>query len=161
MRRLRLIDSAGERPEQEEEGHMKVAFATNDLKRVDAHFGGAKQMVFYDISEESSRLIEAVQFDNTSAEDGSHAGDDNDDRLGPKIDALKGCSLLFVLAIGGPAAARVIGLKIHPIKLPAIEAIPDVISRVQGMLKGNPPPWLRKVLLDDKHKMDFLEEEDA
>ncbi len=124
MRRLRLIDGTGEWPAHKEEGQMKVAFATNDLKRVDAHFGGAKQMVFYEITEDSSRLIEAVQFDNISAEDGSHAADDNDDRLGPKVDALAGCSLLFVLAIGGPAAARVIGLKVHPIKLPAIESIP-------------------------------------
>ncbi len=138
---------------------MKVAFATNDLKRVDAHFGGAKQMVFYEITEGSSRLIEAVQFDNASAEDGSHDASDNDDRLGPKVDALKGCALLFVLAIGGPAAARVIGNRVHPIKLPAVESIPDVISRVQGMLKGNPPPWLRKVLQSEAHSMDFLEED--
>jgi nitrogen fixation protein NifX len=159
MRRLRLIDGAGAAPVDMEEGQMKVAFATNDLKRVDAHFGGAKQMVFYEITEGSSRLIEAVQFDNASAEDGSHDASDNDDRLGPKIDALKGCSLLFVLAIGGPAAARVIGLKVHPIKLPAIEPISDVIGRVQGMLKGNPPPWLRKVLQSETHSMAFLEED--
>jgi nitrogen fixation protein NifX len=158
MRRLRLIDGAGAAPVVKEDGLMKVAFATNDLKRVDAHFGGAKQMVFYEITGETSRLIEAVQFDHHSAEDGAHDPSDNDDRLGPKVDSLKGCSLLFVLAIGGPAAARVIGLKVHPIKLPAVETIPDVISRVQGMLKGNPPPWLRKVLQDDSHKMDFLEE---
>ncbi|HXP98162.1 MAG TPA: nitrogen fixation protein NifX [Telmatospirillum sp.] len=158
MRRLRLIDGAGDPPAMKEEGHMKVAFATNDLKRVDAHFGGAKQMVFYDITEDSSRLLEAVQFENASAEDGSHDASDNDDRLGPKVDALKGCALLFVLAIGGPAAARVIGNKVHPIKLPAVEPIPDVISRVQGMLRGNPPPWLRKALQGDSHKMDFLEE---
>lgn len=137
MRRLRLIDGAGEAPAEMEEGHMKVAFATNDLKRVDAHFGGAKQMVFYEITEGSSRLIEAIQFDHASAEDGTHDASDNDDRLGPKVDALKGCALLFVLAIGGPAAARVIGHRVHPIKLPAIEPIPDVINRVQGMLKGN------------------------
>jgi nitrogen fixation protein NifX len=159
MRRFRLIDGAGRAPDEKEEGFMKVAFATNDLKRVDAHFGGAKQMVFYEVTEGTSRLIEAVQFDNASAEDGTHDASDSDDRLGPKVDALKGCSLLFVLAIGGPAAARVIGLKVHPIKLPAIESIPDVISRVQGMLKGNPPPWLRKVLQSESHSMDFLEED--
>ena len=159
MRRLRLIDGAGAAPVAKEEGQMKVAFATNDLKRVDAHFGGARQMVFYEITEGSSRLIEAVQFDNASAEDGTHDASDNDDRLGPRVAALKGCALLFVLAIGGPAAARVIGLKVHPIKLAAVEPISDVIGRVQGMLKGSPPPWLRKVLQDDSHKMDFLAED--
>lgn len=159
MRRLRLIDGPGEEPAEKEEGHMKVAFATNDLKRVDAHFGGAKRMVFYDVTADSSRLIEAVQFDTVSQEDGAHAADETDDRLGPKVEALKGCSLLFVLAIGGPAAARVINLRVHPIKLPAVEAIPDVIARVQTMLKGAPPPWLRKALQSENRNMDFLEED--
>jgi nitrogen fixation protein NifX len=159
MRRLRLIDGTGAEPVQKESGHMKVAFATNDLKRVDAHFGGARQMVFYDVTAESSRLIEAMQFDTVSAQDGTHSDTDSVDHLLPKIAALQGCSLLFVLAIGGPAAARVVNLKVHPIKLPATEAILDVITRVQGMLKGNPPPWLRKALQDDAHRMDFLEED--
>lgn len=159
MRRLRLIDGTGEPPAETEDRHMKVAFATNDLKRVDAHFGGAKQIVFYDVSSESSRLIEAVQFDNVSEEDGTHAASESDDRLGPKVDALKGASLLFVLAIGGPAAARVINYKVHPIKLPTVESIPDVIARVQTMLKGSPPPWLRKVMQSQTRSMDFLEED--
>jgi nitrogen fixation protein NifX len=90
MRKLRLIDGAGSAPAETKRGHMKVAFATNDLKRVDAHFGGAKQMVFYDVTANSSRLIEAMQFDNFSAEDGSHTEPDSEDRLLSKIDALKG-----------------------------------------------------------------------
>jgi nitrogen fixation protein NifX len=66
---------------------------------------------------------------------------------------------VFVLAIGGPAAARVINLKVHPVKLAAVEPITEVISRVQGMLSGNPPPWLRKVMKDESRSMDFLEED--
>lgn len=139
---------------------MKVAFATQDMKRVDAHFGGARQLAIYEVDSDSSRFLEAVQFDAFSAEDGDH-GDPEEDRLMAKIDALRGCALLFVMAIGGPAAARVVNAKVHPIKLPTPEAIPDVITRIQGMLKGNPPPWLRKVLQDESHKMDFLEGEEA
>jgi len=142
---------------------MKVAFATNDLKRVDAHFGGAKQMAVYEVGVDESRFLEAIQFDEVSSEDGAHGGATGDDRLSNKIGALAGCSLLFCLAIGGPAAARVIQMKVHPIKLPAPEGIPEVIGRVQGMLKGSPPPWLRKALQqqDSSRNMDFLEEEDA
>jgi nitrogen fixation protein NifX len=161
MRVLRLIDGTVPEDRRKEKSLMKVAFATNDLKRVDAHFGGARQMVFYEIAADSAHLLEAIQFDHFSAEDGAHSPDDGDDRLGPKIDALKGCALLFVLAIGGPAAARVIGQKIHPIKLASAEAITDVIARVQAMLKGNPPPWLRKALQDDRDRMAFLEEDEA
>ena len=58
MRRFRLIDGAGRAPDEKEEGFMKVAFATNDLKRVDAHFGGAKQMVFYDVTRDASEFVD-------------------------------------------------------------------------------------------------------
>lgn len=137
---------------------MKVAFATQDLSRVNAHFGSAKQLAIYDVSVDGSRFLEAVSFNDVSAEDGSH-GDPEDDRLGAKVNAIKGCSLMFCLAIGGSAAARVVNNKVHPIKLPAPEDISSVIERIQTMLKGNPPPWLRKVLQDESRAMDFLEED--
>jgi len=54
--------------------------------------------------------------------------------------------MVFSLAIGGVAAARVVNNKVYPLKLPAPEAITDVIGRVQTMMKGTPPPWMRKLL---------------
>lgn len=162
MRRLRLIDGDGDRSALMEDGHMKVAFATNDLKQVDAHFGGARNIAIYDVATDSSHFLEAVQFDEAyvSSEDGDHlGGDEGEDRLLAKISACQGCSLLFVLAIGGPAAARVVNSRVHPVKLPAPEPISGVIARLQTMLAGNPPPWLRKVLKDDSDSLDFLKED--
>lgn len=139
---------------------MKVAFATHDMKTVDAHFGGARNMAIYEVSPAGHHFLEAVQFDDQTDESGDHDGDN--DRLGAKIEALKGCALLFVAAIGGPAAARVVNSRIHPIKVPAPEPIPAVLARIQTMLNGNPPPWMRKILAADAQAgaMDFLEEED-
>lgn len=160
MRRLRLIDGVGSGPASLEDSVMKVAFATNDMKRVDAHFGGARNLAIYEVSSGESRFLEAVQFDRekVSQEDGRHE-DVEGDRLSEKIEALRGCSLLFVLAIGGPAAARVVNSRVHPVKLPASEDILSVTGRVQTMLSGNPPPWLRKVLRDESQRMDFLDED--
>lgn len=140
---------------------MKIAFATHDMRTVDAHFGGCRQLAIYDIGIDSQRFLEAIQFDEVSHEDGEHIGSENEDKLSPKIEAVKGCALLFVLAIGGPAAARVVNNKVHPIKLRAPEPIAEVILKVQAMLKGNPPPWLRKVMRSDAHRLDFLEEEET
>ncbi|RAU22357.1 nitrogen fixation protein NifX [Paramagnetospirillum kuznetsovii] len=123
---------------------MRIAVATQDRQRVDAHFNGAKTFMFYDIGPDGHTFLEAVQFDNVSDQSGNH--DEVEDRLGVKIAALEGTSLLFCRAIGGPAAARVVRAKVHPIKLPSDEAISDVIERVRTMLKGNPPPWLRKAM---------------
>ena len=126
---------------------MKVAIATQDLKTVDAHFAGARTMAIYEVSAEGSRLLEAIRFDQASNQDGVHGDpDDGDDRLSARLEAIRGCQLLFVRAIGGPAAARVVNARIHPIKVTFDEPIGEVLGRCQTMLKGNPPPWLRKVL---------------
>src|SRR5271169_2092127 len=119
---------------------MKVAFATQDLKRVDAHFGWAKNIAIYEIGPQGHRFLEAVQFDGDLKEDG------NEDKLAPKIEAIKDCAILYVAAIGGSAAARVVANKIHPIKVNEPEAITEILGRLQEVLKGAPPPWLRKAM---------------
>jgi nitrogen fixation protein NifX len=119
---------------------MKIAFATQDLQRVDAHFGWAKNLAVYEISPEGYNLVEAIQFDGDLKEDG------NEDKLSPKIEAIKDCAILYVAAIGGSAAARVVANKIHPIKVNEPQAITELLARLQEVLKGAPPPWLRKAL---------------
>jgi nitrogen fixation protein NifX len=123
---------------------MKVAFATQDLKRVDAHFGWAKNIAIYDVGPEGHRFLEAVEFDGDLKEDG------NEDKLAPKIEAIKDCAILYVAAIGGSGAARVVANNIHPMKVNEPEAIADLLVKLEGVLKGAPPPWLRKALLKDK-----------
>jgi nitrogen fixation protein NifX len=51
-----------------------------------------------------------------------------------------------VAAIGG-SAARVVAAKIHPIKVAQPEPILDILDKLQAVLAGTPPPWLRKALL--------------
>jgi nitrogen fixation protein NifX len=119
---------------------MKVAFATQDLKRVDAHFGWAKNIAIYDVNPDGHRFVEAIQFDGDLKEDG------NEDKLAPKIEAIKDCTILYVAAIGGSGAARVVANNIHPMKVAQPEAIDDLCVKLEDVLKGSPPPWLRKVL---------------
>lgn len=138
---------------------MRVAFATHDLRTMDAHFAGARNLAIYSISADGYQFLEAVRFDQASNEDGHHA-DVDEDRITPRVDALEGCALLFVLAIGGPAAAKVVNRRIHPVKLPHPEPIDQVLARVQQMLKTAPPPWLRKAMGGDSGKnLDFLDED--
>jgi nitrogen fixation protein NifX len=138
---------------------LRIAIATQDLKSLNAHFGSAKRFAVYDVTPAEHRFIEAIGFGDVSNESGSHAKD-GDDKIGPKVEALTGCHLLFVLAIGGPAAAKVVSAHIHPVKLSKPETIDSIISRVQTMMTGNPPPWLRKVMgAQAARSMDFLDEE--
>lgn len=144
IRRLRLVEELAESQEPAQRP-IRIAIATQDMKALNAHFGSARKFAIYDVTPETSTFIEAVAFDEVSDEGGHHR-DDGDDRITPKVDALSGCNLLFVRAIGGPAAAKVVRAKIHPVKIADPQPIEEVISRVQTMLKGTPPPWLRKVL---------------
>lgn len=124
---------------------MKVAFATQDMHNLDAHFAGARNFAIYEVTADSAHFVEAVRFDQASAEDGVH-DDSGADRLAPRLAALDGCALLFVMAIGGPAAARVVSQRVHPVKVAKPEPISAILARLQTMLQGTPPPWLRKAL---------------
>lgn len=132
---------------------MKIAFATQDLKRVDAHFGWAKNIAIYEVTPESHHFIEAVQFEGDLQEDG------NEDKLAPKIEAIKDCTILYVAAIGGSGAARVVANRIHPIKVNEPEDIGEILVKLQAVLKGTPPPWLRKVMLKGQERTFDFEEE--
>lgn len=161
VRTLRLVEHPA--PEHtpgadRKRGTMKIAFTTQDMKTCDAHFASARNIAVYEVSKEGYRFLEAMQFDNTSNEEGKHS-EDGDDRIAGKVAALGGCTILFVKAIGGPAAARVVQAKVHPIKLPQPEPITVVLDRMVGMLNGAPPPWLRKALAQtDDRDMSFMED---
>lgn len=158
MRRLQVIESGQNVEHGTVDGALRIAFATQDFHHVDSHFGSAPAIVIYEVGPGSYRFLEAVQFDEVSNQNGVHIDDsDGADRIGAKVAALTGCAMVFSLAIGGVAAARVVNNRVYPLKLPQPEAITDVIGRVQTMMKGVPPPWMRK-LLTKSVSQDFLDE---
>ena len=132
---------------------MKVAFATESLHSVDAHFGWASKIAIHEVTPQSHRLLEVVQFKGELSDDGS------EDKLIPKLDAIRDCAILYVAAIGGSAAAKVVNLKVHPIKVTQPELITDLLQKLQTVLAGTPPPWLRKVLAKDKPRVFEIPEE--
>lgn len=132
---------------------MKVAFATQDMQRVDAHFGWAKNIAVYDVRADGYDFVESFTFEGDLKEDG------DEDKLAPKLAAIMDCAILYVAAIGGSGAARVVASKIHPIKVPQPEVIMDILDKLQDVVKGTPPPWLRKALLKDQERVMNFEDE--
>ena len=65
------------------------------------------------------------------------AEDGNEDKLAPKLEAIKDCAIVYVAAIGGSAAARVVASKIHPIKVTQPEPILEILDKLQGVLQGH------------------------
>jgi nitrogen fixation protein NifX len=133
---------------------MKVAFATQDQQRVDAHFGWAKHLAVYEVTPTGYQFVQDFGFGEDLAEDG------NEDKLAPKLEAIKDCAIVYVAAIGGSAAARVVATKIHPIKVNTPEPILDILDKLQVVLQGTPPPWLRKALAKDQPKVHDFEDDE-
>lgn len=132
---------------------MKVAFSTQDKQRVDAHFGWAKHIAVYDVSPEGYHYVETFDFGGKLDEDG------DEDKLAPKLEAIKDVAIVYVAAIGGSAAARVVASKIHPIKVNQPEPIMDILDKLQEVLRGTPPPWLRRALAKGQERELDLEDE--
>ncbi|MFM7370810.1 MAG: nitrogen fixation protein NifX, partial [Sphaerospermopsis kisseleviana] len=105
----------------------------------------------YEITDEGYQLLETLTFDGDLKEDG------NEDKITPKLEALKDCTIVYVVAIGGSAAARLIKHGVTPVKAKSEEEkIEEILTKLVQTLKGNPPPWLRKAL--GQKKSNFLEE---
>ncbi len=135
---------------------MKIAFATQDQQRVDAHFGWAKFLAVYELDAGGHRHVQTFPFGEDLAEDG------NEDKLAPKLAAIGDCAIVYVAAIGGSAAARVVASKIHPVKVAQPEPILDILDKLQDVLKGTPPPWLRKALMKGQERaMDFESDDEV
>ena len=135
---------------------MKIAFTTNDRIHINAHFGWAKTIDTYEVTPEGYEFVETLTFAGDLKEDG------NEDKLLPKIEALYDCTIVYVSAIGGSAAARLIKKNITPIKARSEEEeIAEILTKLVQTLKGNPPPWLRKALQPKSFSVDDLEAEEA
>lgn len=133
---------------------MKVAFTTSDLVHINAHFGWAKQIAVYDVTPEGYTYLNTIPFGGDLKEDG------NEDKLIPKLAAVADCTLVYVSAIGGSAAARLIRQNVTPVKADSTqEEIEVALKNLVATLKGSPPPWLRKALRQDSKNFDALADE--
>lgn len=134
-------------------GSVRIACASNDSINVDGHFGSCSQFMVYQVSADEARLIDVR---NTDIPDDLEVDDKNVFRA----ELIQDCQVLYITSVGGPAAAKIVKLGIHPMKLPATEAIADIIGQLQTVIAGTPPPWLAKVMgIDASDRFRFEREE--
>ncbi len=74
------------------------------------------------------------------------SADDEEDRTVARASAIAECAIVYTMAIGGPAAAKLVSRRIHPMKTTTEVPIAEVVEKLQGVLRGRPPPWLRKAM---------------
>ena len=117
---------------------MKVAFATKDMETINAHFGGAKEFVVYDVSKDDFKLSGVIKTDTSEL--------NGDDKTDFKVKALQGINIMYCESIGGTAAAKVIRGGINPMKVQEPRKIEEVLAELVEMINANPPPWVKKIM---------------
>lgn len=141
-RHLRLVGSESEgvmmtRP-------LQIAFATNDLRHVNQHFGAARSFAIYAVDEEHAELIEAAQF-------GEHQQDHNEAKLTAKLNMLQHCAAVYCQAVGSSAIRQLRSAGIQPLKVDSNTPIARLIGDLQSQLRLSPPPWWVKAISSGQH----------
>ncbi len=129
------------------ENSIRVACASNTGEELDGHFGSCARFLIYQLSASAMKLIDI------RSGSGVQAGDDKNEF---RANMLKDCQVLFVASIGGPAAAKVVRVGVHPIKYLKGGCARQPISDLQKAIADTPPPWLAKVMgHDDDSRVRF------
>ncbi|MFM2481680.1 NifB/NifX family molybdenum-iron cluster-binding protein [Celerinatantimonas sp. YJH-8] len=119
---------------------LRCALASSDGINIDGHFSRCPVMHLYDVSADSVQLVALREMPAVPGSDGHQQ----------RVDSLNDCQLLFIAAIGGPAAARVIRADIYPMKVRQPAMIePTLIDLQQRLASGKLPPWLKKLIGED------------
>ncbi len=165
------------------QAHLKVALTTNSLVQVDAGFADARQVVFYRVTRDGATFEDVVKMHGPARKS---AGDKSagevkpgfgrnggacmmaadlaadaaaGDMVSSRVAALAGCSILITRGISDLAAMRVKSADIFPVKTEGTHEIDAVLERLQALLAGNPPLWLRRVLRDEQGRAVPLDEQ--
>jgi nitrogen fixation protein NifX len=117
---------------------MKIAFTTSTGTTIDQHFGQCQSFHIWEVGPDEASFLEAVSV-------GEH-GADEEDRIAARAQLLSDCAIVYTMQIGGPAAAKLVAQKIHPMKTTSEVSLKETVERFQAVLRGNPPPWLKKAM---------------
>ena len=118
-------------------GSIRVAVASNGAEDLDGHFGSCSRFLIYQVSGTEVRLV-----DVRLTEDDVDAEDKNKFRA----DLIRDAQVLYIVSIGGPAAAKVVRADVHPIKKPQGGKARELMAELSAVIAHNPPPWLAKVM---------------
>lgn len=124
---------------------MKVAFASDDGRLINSHFGHCKTFTIYNVTPEKFEWAELRNV--PEAGEGDEIG-----RIEARVNTILDCSLLFVTQIGSTAAAKVTRNKIMPVKVDHDTPILDKLDQLLHMLQTKPPIWLAKIVKQDQQK---------
>jgi nitrogen fixation protein NifX len=148
MRHLRLV-----KPIEENDMTVKIAFASNDRRLVNQHFGAAEAFAIYEMGETDTRLVEVAEFIET-------AMDGHEGKLAAKIELLEGCAAVYCNAAGASAIQQLLAKGIQPMRVDEGSLIEELLGCLQKSMTSEPPVWLTKHLKKQESANRFADEEE-
>jgi nitrogen fixation protein NifX len=121
---------------------MKVAFTSRTGEMIDQHFGMAESFAVWELGPDEAHPLETLKV--------GVMAHDEEDRIAARADLLADCAIVYTMRIGGPAAAKLVSRKIQPMKTNAEVPVAEIVEKLQQVLRGNPPPWLKKAMFKGK-----------
>lgn len=114
--------------------HLKAAFATDSLTWVDADFACSRHVAVYDLTPGKADFLDATAFRKSA------------DQLTARIAGLDGAGVLFTTGLSERAAMALAAAGTFPVVIEHRRSIHDVITRLQKLMRRDPPLWLCRVL---------------
>jgi nitrogen fixation protein NifX len=148
MRHLRLVAGT-----KENDMTVKIAFASNDRRLVNQHFGAAEAFAIYEMSETDTNLVEVAEFIET-------AMDGHEGKLAAKIELLEGCAAVYCNAAGASAIQQLLAKGIQPMRVDEGSLIEELLGCLQKSMTSEPPVWLTKYLKKQESANRFADEEE-
>ena len=121
---------------------MKVAFTSKTGEMIDQHFGMAERFAVWELGPNEAYPLETLQVGS--------ADSDEEDKIAARVALLTDCAIVYTMQIGGPAAAKLVSKKIQPMKTNTEVPVAEIVAKLQQVLQGNPPPWLKKAMVKGK-----------
>jgi nitrogen fixation protein NifX len=113
---------------------MKIAVATQELTRIDAHLAWARHILLFEVTAEGIRSIACKTFPAGQGPQG----------LTRRLRVMTGCRLIF-LADAGPAGEKgLAGMGIMPVRSCAGQSVAEALDAFRDRLRRNPKGWLRR-----------------
>lgn len=116
---------------------VRVAVASNSGEKLDGHFGSCLRFLVYQVTVDAVQLVDVRS---------ALEADFSDDKNAFRANLINDCQVMYVVSIGGPAAAKVVRSGIYPIKVVEGGMAREVLDKLRGVMGSAPPPWLAKLI---------------
>lgn len=116
---------------------VRVAVASNSGEKLDGHFGSCLRFLVYQVTVDTVQLVDVRS---------ALEADFSDDKNAFRANLINDCQVMYVVSIGGPAAAKVVRSGIYPIKVVEGGMAREVLDKLRGVMGSAPPPWLAKLI---------------